>query len=65
MKRILNQSLEKNQIGLEDLKEYDFQVYQSLKFMSEDGNINYDNEEFTFTIIKEDGTEKELIKNGA
>jgi hypothetical protein len=32
--------------------------------MAEDKNINYEEEDFKFTIMKNDGTEVELIKDG-
>jgi hypothetical protein len=33
--------------------------------MAKEGNINYDNEDFYFTLMRKDGNEVDLIKNGA
>jgi E3 ubiquitin-protein ligase HUWE1 len=49
---------------VEDLKHYDPQIYNSIKFMAEDPNLNYDEEDFRFTVIREDGEEVELKKGG-
>lgn len=51
-------------IVLDDLKNFDEQIYNSVKFMAEDPSIDYENEDFTFTIMKDDGEEIELIPNG-
>lgn len=51
-------------IVLEDMKDYDFQIYQSLMFIANDPSIDFDYEDYRYVIIKEDGSEVELIKNG-
>ena len=32
--------------------------------MAEDPSMDFDQEDFTFTVMKDDGKEEELIKNG-
>lgn len=46
------------------MKDYDFQIYQSLMFIANDPSIDFDYEDYRYVIIKEDGLEVELIKNG-
>lgn len=52
-------------VSIEDLKDYDMQIYQSIKFMAEDPSIDLDYEDFRFTIMKNDGKEVDLIKDGS
>jgi E3 ubiquitin-protein ligase HUWE1 len=52
-------------IGLEDLKSYDPQIYQSLNYIANDPNVDFKECDLKFTIMKEDGSEIELIPNGA
>ena len=56
---------EKVKIEFDDLKEYDKSIYNSLKFLRDEPNINFEEEHFTFTITKNDGEVVDLIKDGS
>ncbi|CDW75488.1 hect e3 ubiquitin [Stylonychia lemnae] len=64
LKKLVAISPKEQKITLEDLRDYDQQIYNSIKFISDDPSINFDEEEFYFTIIQDDGSEIELIKKG-
>ncbi len=51
-------------IGVEDLKEYDYQIYQSLKFLNENKTMDFDTEDFKFSVMDQMGEEIDLIPNG-
>lgn len=50
-------------ISINDLREYDQCIYNSMKFILEDDNIDFDLECFTFTVMK-DGLDVEITKDG-
>ena len=49
----------------EDLKEYDISIYNSLVFLRDEKNINFEEEHFTFTVTQNDGNVLDLIKDGS
>ncbi len=63
--RLLSTTISHFEVSLEDLRGYDYQIYQSMKFIAEDPYLNLDKEDFTFTVMRDDGVEVELVKNGA
>eukprot|EP00347_Sterkiella_histriomuscorum_P023957 403332801 len=63
-KKLVGINQEQKHFTFEHLKEYDQQIYNSIKFMAQNDSINYEEEEFYFTIMKDDGEEVELIKDG-
>ena len=59
----MSKQLEKS-IGLEDLKSYDYQIYQSLKYLAEDKALDFDKQDFKFSVMKDNGQEIELVPKG-
>lgn len=53
-----------SQVKLDDLKYYDTQIYNSIKFLAEDPTMDFQLDEFFYTIMKDDGEEVELCKDG-
>jgi len=51
-------------ITLEDLKLFDYSIYQSLKYLAEDKKVDFSKEEFTFSIMNIEGKEIDLIPGG-
>mmetsp|Transcript_13551 Transcript_13551/g.13285 ORF Transcript_13551/g.13285 Transcript_13551/m.13285 type:complete len:92 (+) Transcript_13551:1177-1452(+) len=52
------------ELTLEDMKSYDYQMYQSLKYIQDDPNLNMEEEDFKFSILNYRGEEIDLIPNG-
>jgi len=49
---------------LKDLLFYDVPIYNSLKYLLESEDVDWEVEDFRFSIINDEGEEKELIKHG-
>ena len=65
LKKLVKGKIAKNSISYKDLKDYDYQIYKSIKFMAEDQTVDYESEDFKFVVIRDDGDEIDLIKNGS
>jgi len=48
----------------EELLYYDEGIYNSVKFLLTDTNIDWDNEEFYFVVMDDEGQEIELVPDG-
>lgn len=64
LKRLIGNKQTAEQITVEDLKDYDPQIYHSLKFIAEDPNIVFENEDFRFNLMNDEGMDIDLVKNG-
>jgi E3 ubiquitin-protein ligase HUWE1 len=61
---LLRRIVGRNLLTIDDLKLYDPQIHFSVKFMADDPSVNFEDEEFYFTLMNSDGQEIELIENG-
>jgi len=62
MKKLLY--MRSNENISEELLYYDEGIYNSVKFLLTDTNIDWDNEEFYFVVMDDEGQEIELVPDG-
>jgi len=64
LKYILNGCDYRKRLKVENLKSYDVQIYNSIKYLAEVSTLDLNTNPFFFTIMSETGQEIDLVKNG-